>query len=69
MPGIGAYKSVPTNKHAARYAEDAHQQYLAENPMGYCGLGGTGVGCRWAHSRLRRESDRMRATCRSIRRR
>lgn len=27
------------------YAEDAHQQYLAKNPGGYCGLGGTGVGC------------------------
>ncbi len=26
-------------------AEDYHQQYLAKNPMGYCGLGGTGVGC------------------------
>lgn len=26
------------------YAEDAHQQYLAKNPGGYCGLGGTGVG-------------------------
>lgn len=25
------------------YAEDAHQQYLAKNPQGYCGLGGTGV--------------------------
>jgi peptide-methionine (S)-S-oxide reductase len=27
------------------YAEDDHQQYLAKNPAGYCGLGGTGVGC------------------------
>ncbi|MST33392.1 peptide-methionine (S)-S-oxide reductase MsrA [Acidimicrobiaceae bacterium USS-CC1] len=27
------------------YAEDYHQQYLAKNPGGYCGLGGTGVGC------------------------
>jgi peptide-methionine (S)-S-oxide reductase len=27
------------------YAEGAHQQYLAKNPSGYCGLGGTGVGC------------------------
>jgi peptide-methionine (S)-S-oxide reductase len=27
------------------YAEDYHQQYLAKNPDGYCGLGGTGVGC------------------------
>lgn len=27
------------------YAEDYHQQYLAKNPEGYCGLGGTGVTC------------------------
>jgi peptide-methionine (S)-S-oxide reductase len=27
------------------YAEDYHQQYLAKNPNGYCGLGGTGVEC------------------------
>jgi peptide-methionine (S)-S-oxide reductase len=27
------------------YAEDYHQQYLAKNPFGYCGLGGTGVAC------------------------
>ncbi|MED5396695.1 MAG: peptide-methionine (S)-S-oxide reductase MsrA, partial [Pseudomonadota bacterium] len=27
------------------YAEDYHQQYLAKNPHGYCGLGGTGVAC------------------------
>jgi peptide-methionine (S)-S-oxide reductase len=28
------------------FAEDYHQQYLAKNPAGYCGLGGTGVSCR-----------------------
>ena len=28
------------------YAEDEHQQYLAKNPMGYCGIGGTGVSCQ-----------------------
>ena len=27
------------------YAEDYHQQYLAKNPHGYCGMGGTGVVC------------------------
>jgi peptide-methionine (S)-S-oxide reductase len=27
------------------YAEEYHQQYLAKNPFGYCGLGGTGVSC------------------------
>lgn len=30
------------------YAEDYHQQYLAKNPGGYCGLGGTGVTCNLA---------------------
>ncbi|HZW46884.1 MAG TPA: peptide-methionine (S)-S-oxide reductase MsrA, partial [Microvirga sp.] len=28
------------------FAEDYHQQYLAKNPNGYCGLGGTGVSCQ-----------------------
>ena len=31
------------------YAEDYHQQYLAKNPDGYCGLGGTGVSCPIPH--------------------
>ena len=35
---------VPTDR--LWYAEDYHQQYLAKNPAGYCGLGGTGVSCR-----------------------
>jgi peptide-methionine (S)-S-oxide reductase len=33
------------------YAEDYHQQYLAKNPGGYCGLGGTGVSCPVARER------------------
>jgi peptide-methionine (S)-S-oxide reductase len=36
-------ESAPT--HPFYYAEDYHQQYLAKNPRGYCGLGGTGVSC------------------------
>ena len=32
------------------YAEDYHQQYLAKNPGGYCGLGGTGVTCPIGHN-------------------
>ncbi len=32
-------------KHPFYYAEDHHQQYLAKNPGGYCGLGGTGIAC------------------------
>jgi peptide-methionine (S)-S-oxide reductase len=42
------YKSITTEIIDAPvfyYAEDYHQQYLAKNPGGYCGLGGTGVSC------------------------
>jgi peptide-methionine (S)-S-oxide reductase len=33
------------------YAESYHQQYLAKNPAGYCGLAGTGVACALTNSR------------------
>jgi len=36
---------APDPSRAFYYAEDYHQQYLAKNPGGYCGLGGTGVAC------------------------
>ena len=42
------YAPITTEVRAAPefyYAEDYHQQYLAKNPNGYCGLGGTGVSC------------------------
>ena len=42
------YGEITTEIASARdfyYAEDYHQQYLAKNPWGYCGVGGTGVGC------------------------
>ncbi len=42
------YQPITTEIHPAGefyYAEDYHQQYLAKNPDGYCGLGGTGVTC------------------------
>ena len=42
------YPGITTEVRAAPefyYAEDYHQQYLAKNPNGYCGLGGTGVSC------------------------
>lgn len=42
------YGAITTEIGAASpfyYAEEYHQQYLAKNPDGYCGLGGTGVGC------------------------
>jgi peptide-methionine (S)-S-oxide reductase len=35
----------PADEYPFYYAEDYHQQYLAKNPGGYCGLGGTGVSC------------------------
>lgn len=42
------YQAITTEIAAAPefyYAEDYHQQYLAKNPGGYCGIGGTGVKC------------------------
>ena len=42
------HKAITTEVRTAPefyYAEDYHQQYLAKNPDGYCGLGGTGVSC------------------------
>ena len=47
LAGAG-YGEITTEIAAAPefyYAEDYHQQYLAKNPWGYCGLGGTGVSC------------------------
>ena len=44
--GGAGYGAITTEIAAGRtfyYAEDYHQQYLAKNPAGYCGLGGTGV--------------------------
>ncbi len=46
--GAAGYGAVTTTVEAAPtfyYAEHYHQQYLAKVPNGYCGLGGTGVGC------------------------
>jgi len=41
--GVGAITTEIIAAPAFYYAEDYHQQYLAKNPGGYCGLGGTGV--------------------------
>jgi len=41
----GAVTTEIRNAPEFYYAEDYHQQYLAKNPGGYCGLGGTGVSC------------------------
>ena len=43
--GYGAITSEIAAAGSFYYAEDYHQQYLAKNPNGYCGLGGTGVSC------------------------
>jgi len=43
--GFGSITTEILAAPAFYYAEDYHQQYLAKNPGGYCGLGGTGVSC------------------------
>ncbi len=43
--GYGAITTEILDAPPFYYAEDTHQQYLAKNPDGYCGLGGTGVSC------------------------
>ena len=43
--GHGAITTEIKDGQPFYYAEDYHQQYLAKNPGGYCGLGGTGVSC------------------------
>lgn len=43
--GYGPVTTEILNAEPFYFAEDYHQQYLAKNPNGYCGLGGTGVSC------------------------
>jgi len=43
--GYGAITTEILEAPAFYFAEDYHQQYLAKNPNGYCGIGGTGVTC------------------------
>jgi len=43
--GLGAITTEIAPAGEFYFAEDYHQQYLAKNPAGYCGLGGTGVAC------------------------
>jgi peptide-methionine (S)-S-oxide reductase len=43
--GYGEITTEITEAPTFYYAEDYHQQYLAKNPGGYCGMGGTGVSC------------------------
>jgi peptide-methionine (S)-S-oxide reductase len=43
--GFGAITTEILERPVFYYAEGYHQQYLAKNPSGYCGLGGTGVAC------------------------
>jgi len=49
--GYGEITTEIEEAPAFYYAEDYHQQYLAKNPGGYCGLGGTGVRCPSATAR------------------
>jgi peptide-methionine (S)-S-oxide reductase len=44
--GFGPITTEIGNGRDFYYAEDYHQQYLAKNPAGYCGLGGTGIAAR-----------------------
>ena len=44
--GFGPITTELREAPAFYYAEEYHQQYLAKNPDGYCGLGGTGVSCQ-----------------------
>jgi len=44
--GLGAITTEIKDAPEFYFAEDYHQQYLAKNPHGYCGLGGTGVTCQ-----------------------
>lgn len=43
--GFGAITTEIVDAPPFYYAEEPHQQYLAKNPAGYCGLGGTGLAC------------------------
>jgi len=43
--GLGAITTEIREAPEFYYAEEYHQQYLAKNPGGYCGIGGTGVSC------------------------
>ena len=43
--GFGKITTEIVDRPPFYFAEDYHQQYLAKNPNGYCGLGGTGVSC------------------------
>jgi peptide-methionine (S)-S-oxide reductase len=43
--GYGEITTEVKSEQPFYYAEDYHQQYLAKNPNGYCGIGGTGVSC------------------------
>ena len=43
--GFGPISTEVARLDQIYYAEDYHQQYLAKNPGGYCGIGGTGVSC------------------------
>ena len=43
--GLGTITTEIDQAPTVYFAEAYHQQYLAKNPQGYCGIGGTGVTC------------------------
>jgi peptide-methionine (S)-S-oxide reductase len=45
IAGFGIVTTEVVSAPEFYFAEDYHQQYLAKNPSGYCGIGGTGVTC------------------------
>ena len=45
IAGFGVVTTEVVSAPEFYFAEDYHQQYLAKNPSGYCGIGGTGVTC------------------------
>src|SRR6267378_2075747 len=55
--GLGEISTEIADAGPFYYAEDYHQQYLAKNPGGYCGIGGTGVSCPVGLSVARSSAD------------
>jgi len=60
--GLGAITTEIAAAKVFYFAEDYHQQYLAKNPQGYCGLGGTGVTCPLGVGVAARRPDGRRPT-------
>jgi peptide-methionine (S)-S-oxide reductase len=57
--GYGAITTEIMDAPTFYYAEAYHQQYLAKNPGGYCGLGGTGVSCATVLGEVTHENEAL----------